>query len=449
MIKQKHLNQWLWKWHVIGGLITLPFIFLLAATGGIYLFKADYNDLVYNDIIHVEAEPGALALPYADQLAAVRHALQQQTGYSVTQVLPADNVNQATRFRVHSKNTGQSRSRDMFYVNPYTAEVTGRIQQQQTLMYTIRKLHGELLLGRGGEWLIELIASWAIVLTLTGIYVWWPAKTFSIKGFFTIRTGQGRKLFWRDMHAVLGFWLSLFLLVILAGGMPWTDVFGSQLKWVQAKTETGYPKHWRSSKGLQSVIPLTEQLTEQSTTQAKKTGSALTIDEMIAIAQQQSLPGNITLKLPRKPNGVFSVSNRSFWLQDQQVLHFDQYTGKMLKAHTWQDVGILMDLRQVAMRLHQGEYGLANWLIVLLVALTFAFSTAAGLTSYLLRKPNGRWGIPSVPAQFQVGKVLLIIILALGVLFPLFGLSLVLLWAFEWFKRHVGKRSAKSTGSIV
>lgn len=37
MIKQKNLNRWLWKWHVIGGLISLPFLFLLATTGAIYL----------------------------------------------------------------------------------------------------------------------------------------------------------------------------------------------------------------------------------------------------------------------------------------------------------------------------------------------------------------------------------------------------------------------------
>ena len=33
------LNSWLWKWHFIAGLISLPFVFLLAVTGGIYLFK--------------------------------------------------------------------------------------------------------------------------------------------------------------------------------------------------------------------------------------------------------------------------------------------------------------------------------------------------------------------------------------------------------------------------
>ncbi len=424
MMKQKNLNRWLWKWHVIGGLISLPFLFFLAVTGAVYLFKADYNNMVYDSIQWVEPDDGAIVQSYNQQIAAV----QEQTDHPIVQVFVPESSNQATGFRVH----GKGHSRDVFYVNPYTAEVTDRVQQKQTLMYKVRKLHGELLLGKGGEWFVELVASWAIVLILTGLYVWWPAKKFSLASFFVVRTGKGRRTFWRDVHAVFGFWLSLFLLVILAGGMPWTDIFGSQLKWVQAKTDTGYPKHWRSSKGLKSDV----------TASSGKT--ALSLDDMVAIALQKNLEGRITVKLPRKSDGVFSVSNKSFWLRDQHVFHFDQYTGDTLKAYRWSDVGILMELRQIAMRLHQGEYGFANWLIVLIVSLLFAVSTVAGLISYLLRKPEGRWGMPTVPEQFKVGKLLFLIIIGLGVLFPLFGLSLLVLCLFEFCKGYSRSRSVKN-----
>ena len=42
-MKNNILSQWLWKWHVIAGLISLPFVIVLAITGGIYLFKDDYE----------------------------------------------------------------------------------------------------------------------------------------------------------------------------------------------------------------------------------------------------------------------------------------------------------------------------------------------------------------------------------------------------------------------
>ena len=99
MIKQKNVNRWLWKWHVIGGLISLPFLFLLSITGAIYLFKADFNNIIYDDIKMVKPPANNTAKPYAEQLAAV----QAETDHHVTQVYLADSLEQATGFRVHGK----------------------------------------------------------------------------------------------------------------------------------------------------------------------------------------------------------------------------------------------------------------------------------------------------------------------------------------------------------
>ena len=157
----------------------------------------------------------------------------------------------------------------------------------------------------------------------------------------------------------------------------------------------------------------------------------MTIDQMVSQACTLGLPGQITIGLPKGPAGVFTVSNKAFYLEDQKVMHFDQYSGELVKEHTWSDVGILMDFRQFFMRLHEGEYGLANWIILLGTALAFTISTSAGLISYLIRKPIGRWGLPEVPAQFRAGKVLMVMILGMGALFPLFGASLVLIWLWD------------------
>ncbi|MGH1427225.1 MAG: PepSY-associated TM helix domain-containing protein [Arenicella sp.] len=433
MMKQKSLNSWLWKWHIIGGLISLPFIFLLSITGAVYLFKADFNDAYYEKVRLVNVPENGERVPVSQQFAAVKEAQTTPTTstHSISHVYLPSSPERATRFRLHSK----GHARNLVHVDPYTAEVTGVIQQHDTFMYKVRKLHGELLLNQAGEYVVELIASWSIVLILTGIYIWWPAKRFSLAGFFTIRRHKSRRVFWRDMHSVVGFWASILLLIILAGGMPWTDVFGSQLKWIQAKTDTGYPKHWRSTKGLKS--------------QHTAGNPVLTIDEIVSIAIAKNLKGALTIKLPKEPDDVFSISNRAFWLRDQKVFHIDQYSGNIVKSYDWSEVGILMEMRQIAMRLHQGEYGLVNWIVVLIVALAFALSTAAGLVSYLLRKPQGRWGLPSVPAQFKVGKLVLVSILVLGVVFPLFGLTLVVLSVGLLAKTALSKKKAKKKGAHV
>ena len=123
-------------------------------------------------------------------------------------------------------------------------------------------------------------------------------------------------------------------------------------------------------------------------------------------------------------------------------MHVDQYSGDIIKEHTWADVGVLMDLRQIAMRFHRGEYGLVNWLAILLIVLTFTLSTIAALVSYLIRKPSGRWGIPAVPESFRVSYGLGIVIAFLGLVFPMFGASLLLIIVIEQCIRFTSERKA-------
>ena len=412
MNKNSVLNRWLWKWHLIGGLISIPFILLLSITGILYLFKQPFNDQIYQPIRFV-SPPAAQTQPRSlqQQLDSAR----QHHSAAITAMKPAQTPDQASAFTL-----GKGRATKTLYLNPYTLESTGIIDRKETLMYSIRKLHGELLLNTPGTLFIELVASWFIVLILTGLYLWWPDKNSKMAGVFVIRTNKGRRLFWRDMHSVLSFWLSLFMLIIVAGGMPWTEVFGSQLKWVQSQTYSGYPQHWRNSRGLTSALPANQHSL-----------SPISLDQVQTIAKQHQLKGSLTIKLPGKHHGVYSVSNQTFWLTDQQVLHLNQYSGQVEHHLVWKDVGILMELRQIFMRLHQGEYGLLNWWILLLISLTFVLTTVAGFMAYWLRRPKGQWGLPSVPQRFRVDKWLVASILIMGTVFPLFGISLLCIFMFS------------------
>src|SRR3546814_7791072 len=68
----------------------------------------------------------------------------------------------------------------------------------------IFRLHGELLLGLGGSMLVELAASWAIVMLISGLYLWWPRDASGIAGIVYPRLRRGGRVFWRDLHAVVG-----------------------------------------------------------------------------------------------------------------------------------------------------------------------------------------------------------------------------------------------------
>ena len=50
------LYQTVWRWHFYAGLIFLPFLLILAVTGGVYLFKPQIENHLYKDLYEVQAE---------------------------------------------------------------------------------------------------------------------------------------------------------------------------------------------------------------------------------------------------------------------------------------------------------------------------------------------------------------------------------------------------------
>ena len=299
-MKNRKLNQWLWKWHFIAGLISLPFVILLAITGGIYLFKDNYDAQKQTHIKTVKVENEAIS--FQEQWLLAKPVLRKPP-YSM--IIPIE-LSQATEF-----SSGMFSHKISAFVNPYKKEVSGKISPKDSDMNTVRKLHGELLLGKFGTKIVELIASWMFVLIITGIYVFWSSKKEGIKGFFKIRFKDGKRTLYRDLHTVLGFWISILLLMTLAGGMPWTDVFGANFKWLQGVTNTGFPKTW-SAKGVQSEVE----------------GEAITLDDMVVLAKSMNLKGEVSIGLPSSPKAVYSIYNSTFDLSAQKRFHFDQYTGK-------------------------------------------------------------------------------------------------------------------------
>lgn len=99
------------------------------------------------------------------------------------------------------------------YVDPYTGQVLGKGSKLHDWMHTVEDIHrwlGNKPLGRPVTG-VAVVAFF--VLVVTGIYVWWPAKTMAFKPKLK---GKARDWNW---HNVIGFWLSPVLLVTTLTGM--------------------------------------------------------------------------------------------------------------------------------------------------------------------------------------------------------------------------------------
>lgn len=399
----RHNYNWIWKWHLIGGLVSMPVILILSITGIIYLFKDNYEKPLYEKLKRVEVTENRISFQEQWKLA------KENWEKTPTSLTVSSTLNEATQFV-----SGKFSHKSSLFIDPFSGKVTGKITLQSTDMHKVRKLHGELLTGSFGTKIIELVGSWMVVLIFSGLYLFWPRER-GIKGIFIARRNVSRRVFFRDLHGIVGFWFSLVILLILAGGMPWTDVFGGGFKWIAKKTETGFPPTWNGHSFVSEI-----------------NGEPISLDEMVLKAKKLDLSGVVSIHLPQSDSGIYSVSNEVSTLWDKRMIHFDQYSGQELYSHTGKDIGILMKIRLWTMAFHQGQFGTWNVLLVLITALGLLVLSTLAICSYFLRKKKGSWSIPSTSFP-KVNKVLIFGICIIGVLLPLFGFSIVIIYLIDRF----------------
>jgi uncharacterized iron-regulated membrane protein len=199
--------------------------------------------------------------------------------------------------------------------------------------------------------------------------------------------------------------------LILAGGLPWTEIFGHNYRWAQEKLNAGYPSTWYSDYF-----------------QSEPKSSAISIDEMVRIAQKLNLDGVVSIQIPQSSTAVFSVSNETPNVKTMQMVHFDQYSGQKIFSNHWSDIGWMMRMRLWVMAFHQGELGVWNWVLVFTTALGLVFLSTMALLSFLFRRKNKSWFEAPLNTHSKGNYFIVIGILLLGILLPLFGASLVLLF---------------------
>ncbi|MFM7927860.1 MAG: PepSY-associated TM helix domain-containing protein, partial [Pirellula sp.] len=92
-------------------------------------------------------------------------------------------------------------------VHPQWLTILEVKNENESLMKQVKSLHGQLGIGTWGSYLVEIAACWTIVMILTGLVLWWPKNAKGLGGVLYPRWGKGDRVWWRDIHSVLGFWI--------------------------------------------------------------------------------------------------------------------------------------------------------------------------------------------------------------------------------------------------
>ncbi|MEO1444846.1 MAG: PepSY domain-containing protein [Cyanobacteria bacterium J06635_11] len=479
--------QTVWRWHFYAGLFVIPFMLVLGATGIIYLFKPQLDHAMYHNLLFVS--PNGSMLPYAEQVQTAQSVYPDAT---VTKFIPNAATNRSADVFV-TQPTGQKLE---VFVDPYAGRVLGVRDEEKNLQAIARKIHGDLLIGDWGDYLIELAACWALVLLISGLYLWFPRERVSLLGTFVPRLwSQNKRIFWRDLHAVPGFYGVLLIGFLILTGLPWTGFWGDTFAQVwgrfpdkmwdnvpQSTVLTGSLNDrgelfvpWAAE---QMPMPLSSRphpllprplvpnsllpnslsgnasmssATTHTVAAAASTASATLVadntlagdpaeifNKVVKLAIAEGAPPGFNIAFPEDETGVYTASAFPNDPTQEVTMHMDQYTGELLASVGWPDYGLVPKAVELGISIHMGKYfGLANQLIMLFAALVTILLSITGTVLWWRRRPKGLGliGAPPMPRYQQQWRTPLLLVAGLGFLFPLVGLSLIAVLSFDYFLR--------------
>ena len=406
-----------WRWHFYAGLFCIPFVLWLAITGSIYLWRPQIEAWLDRPYTHL-AIHGPAASPDAQVLAAVRAV----PGSSFDKYILPQHPDDAVSVLV-SKGGIETRVR----LNPETLKVLQVVQEEHRPMRRVFHLHGELLAGAWGSYLVETAACWAIVMILTGLYLWWPRGRRGLAGVLYPRLRRGRRVLWRDLHATAGTWVSIFALFLVLTGLPWAQGWGTYLEEVRTLTHTsdGAPD-WTI--GGKTADPHASHHGMAMAPPPVEPGS---LERVIAAARPAGIAPPVLIDAPRRVGGAWHVESDA----DDRPLRADMMVdgnGRVLSFKPFAQRQWIDRLVGYGVAIHEGAYfGLANQVLGTLTALFLVMLSISGAVMWWRRRPVGLLGAPIPLKRPRFGIGLVAAIVALGLYLPMFGLTLIATLAAE------------------
>lgn len=410
----------IWRWHFYAGLFCIPFVLWLPATGAIYLFKPQIDawiDRPYDSL--------PISGARASAAAQVQAALASLPGASLVAYELPTSPQAATRVLVRQQ--GQTYR---VYLHPQSLQLLHTVREEDRLMRVIFHLHGDLLIGDRGALLVELAASWAIVMIVSGLYLWWPRNASGAAGVLYPRLGGGRR-FWRDLHGVVGFWVSAFALFLLISGLPWTQVWGSSLAAVrQVGSSVVLRQDWPAGAEPAATAAGGEhdhhqhQAGSAPPTVARDFGA---LDRVAASVAALNLAPPVlvtppTAAMPTHWHARSDAQNRPL----RVTLMVDGDSGAIVQREDFHQRPLIDRIVGTGVAAHEGQlFGWFNQALGVLTALCLIALSLSALLMWWKRKPIGVIGAPLPVKAPRYSYGFYALLLGLGVLLPMLGLSMI------------------------
>lgn len=437
-----------WRWHFFAGVIVVPFLLVLAITGLVMVYYTSVQTpLGERLVVHAQGQQPTSPL---QQMAAAAAALP---GASVTQYIPPPTASSTAQFEL-------TRAEDAYAVDvdPYSNAVLRVVDKNRTPYALAHRIHGSLLLEDVGDVVLEVVAGLALLLIVTGPYMWLRRRQA------TPAQESSRRGFWRRWHLLTGLYSALLLCFFLLSGLAWTNIWGGKFvqAWSSFPAEKWGPlslsgvNHAAMNHGAAKEVPwgLEQTPLPASTAHAQHAGhvghvdhvghaqaanhddqdarAVMNLDTVDALARDIGFGPRYRINLPRDADGVYTISTTTMTGDadvpaDERTVHVDRHSGEIVAEVGFADYSLMAKSMAVGIGVHQANMGWWNIAMNVLACAAVIFLCVSGTLLWWLRRPAGSRPLPTAPkiAGLPLRSGLTVLLVAMGVAFPLLGAALL------------------------
>lgn len=445
-MRKSNYNRF-WRWHFYAAVFIAPLLITLTLTGIGYLFYTDVENQAYDDLFFGKSNE-------TEQLTideGIEKALEQYREYSVSKVIVLDDPYN-TRLTMTDSDGNQ---KYIFLDENY--QMVGSQNAKYTFSNVMRETHSSLLVGGTVvNYLVELAACWTIFLLLTGLYMTFKGRALKKRQNPTKRQINKR---W---HALVGTIITIPMIIIVFTGLPWSAFMGS---FISSASNT----HPSIGAPTLKVQPPSSEMNEipwatrdddppksddahahhhEGMAGMSHNSNMINVEQLMDSVEEAQISKPYTIIYPATESDVYTVSKGSntgvtgldVSPYDEMTAYFDQYSRKLISQVNFEDYGILAKWFTWGIPLHEGHlFGWPNKILNLIVCLSFLLVIFWGFKTWLSRKKEGEFSAPpKLSSKLSLSFIAFMVIL--GILMPLFGISVIVVAIIEGIRCIIDKR---------
>jgi uncharacterized iron-regulated membrane protein len=443
------LYRAVWRWHFYAGLYVIPFLLMLAITGGFMMIYAKVGNSLG------QAPNVAVSGTAVPPSAQVKAALPEVDGGKFVTYINPEAADRPAFIEI-------VKGDDTFAVavDPYTGKVLSSQNEAKTWCAFAEKIHGTLLIGTIGDRMIEIAASLTILMVATGLYLWWPKGEGFVSALLP-RLGNSGRGFWRELHKSAGVWISLFLVLFVLSGLAWSGIWGDKY----VKPWSTFPANkWDNvpqsdliyaslNHGILHEVPWGLELAKLPASGSNAGRHAIpapvALDSVVQWAAVNGFAGQYKIAVPGDEKGVYTISydgrnEDAATPATDRYVYIDQYTGNILADVGLADYTLGGKVMAWGLALHKGLAGTVNFIFNLTYLSLVILMCVSGTIMWWKRRPAKALGAPMYARGTRIPTGVLIMGVIIAAAFPLGGAAIIAFAAVDFLLPKSWKQAGQA-----